>query len=103
MPNDVDLDAMFEEMDRAAARAREALNGRYADTYKELRGLSREEIDSITPDTTDQEVYEQLMALVQEATRQNVEQAKLVERIEALGNVAIAIAKKVPSLAAVLP
>ena len=102
MPNEIDLDAMLAEMDRAAERTRATLDGRYGQIYTELRGLSKEEIEAVTPDTTDQEEYERLMALVQEATRQNLDQAELVNRIKALSNVAVTIAKKVPSLAAIL-
>ena len=97
-----DAEAMRRRMEQAAEEARLALEGRHSDAYKELRGLSPEEIDSITPGTTDQEQYEVLLAVVQEATRQNLEQAELVARIRELGGVALAIARKVPSLAAIL-
>ena len=96
------LDDMFAEMERAADRAEKALNGRFANIYKELRNLSPEQIDSITPDTTDQKEYERMVALVQEATERNLNQAQLVERIRELGDVAISIARKVPSLSALV-
>ena len=102
MNGEVDMDALFAEMDAAADRAEAALNGQFAEVYKGLRNLSPEEIDDITPDATDQKEYERLIALVQQATRQNLSQAQLVERIRALGEVALAIARKVPSLAAFL-
>ena len=102
MNGNVDLDALFAEMDAAADRAELTLNGQFADFYKGLRNLSPEEIDDITPDTTDQKEYERLIALVQQATQQNLDQAQLIERIKALGDIAIAIAKKVPSIAALL-
>lgn len=102
MNGHVDLDALFAEMDAAADRAEQTLNGRHANFYKGLRNLSPEEIDDITPDTTDQKEYERLIALVQQATQQNLDQAQLIERVKALGAVAVAIAKKVPSIAALL-
>jgi diacylglycerol kinase family enzyme len=102
MSNGIDLDDMFAEMDRAADRAERALNGQFSEIYKQLRSLSPEEIDSITPDTTDQKEYERMIALVQEATERNLDQAQLVERIRGLGDIAINIARKVPTLAALV-
>ena len=102
MSNGINLDDMFAEMERAADRAEKALEGQFSEFYKGLRNLTPEEIDSITPDTTDQKEYERLIALVQEATARNLNQAELVEGIKGLGNVAISIAKKVPSLSALL-
>ena len=102
MPEEIDLDAMFAEMDAAAARAKTAMDGKFGDIYKELRALSPAEIDEITPDTTDQQEYERLIALVQQATQQNLDQAQLVERVKALGGTAVAIAKKVSGLATLL-
>jgi len=102
MSNGIDLDAMFAEMDAAADRAEAALNGKFAEFYKGLRKLSPEEIDEITPDTADQKEYERLIALVQAATEKNLSQAQLIQRVKALGDVAIRIAKRVPQFAALL-
>ena len=78
---------------------RESFEGTYKSEINELLGLSRDEIDSITPDTTDLLVYSQLIEVVKEASRLNVSQAELKERITDLGDVAIKIAKKIPSIA----
>ena len=91
------------EMNAAADRAEIALNGRFSGIYKELRALTPDEIDDITPDTEDQKEYERLMALVQEATVKNIEQAELINRVQELGEVAIKIAKRVPTLAPHMP
>lgn len=99
MPGGIDLNAMFEAMEAAAKRAENTLNGKFGNIYRELRGLSPEEIDNITPDASDQKEYERLMALVQQATQQNLDQAQLATRVRALGDVAMRIAYKVPSLA----
>ena len=102
MPDDIDLDALFAEMDAAADRAEAAMNGKFKEFYRGLRTLSPEEIDGVTPDTTDQKEYERLIGLVQAATQQNLAQAQLITRVKALGDVAVRIAKKVPSFAALL-
>lgn len=99
MSDQIDLETLFAEMDRAADRAERALEGRYADIYRGLRNLTPDEIDDITPDTRDQKEYERLMALVQEASAHNMDQARLVERIHALGDTATRIARRVPGLA----
>ena len=99
MPGEIDLDAMLAEMDAAAKRAETTLNDRFGNIYRELRGLSPEQIDDITPDATDQKEYERLIVLVQQATQRNLDQAQLVERVKALGDIAVRIARKVPSLA----
>jgi len=83
----------------AMKRADEAFRGQYAEEIDGLLSLSRAEIDQLTPDSTDIETYNQLIEVVKEASRVNVEQAELVNRIEALGDLAVRIAKKVPQLA----
>ncbi len=101
--NDVtDLDALFADMDKAAKRAKAALEGSLAAEYKDIRSLDPDTIKDITPDTTDEAMYEQLMAAVQEASARNESQAQLATRISQLGGLAIEIAKKAPSLAAIL-
>jgi 2-C-methyl-D-erythritol 4-phosphate cytidylyltransferase len=77
---------------------REAFEGTYKNQITELMGLSKSEIDDITPGTTDMEAYDQLITLVKEASRANLSQAELKQGIEDLGEVAIKIAGKVTSL-----
>ena len=77
---------------------REAFEGEYKDELQALMGLSKSEIDAITPGTTDIETYDALITIVKEASRVNLAQAELKQRIEELGAVAIKIAEKVPGL-----
>lgn len=83
---------------RALDQADEAFRGEYSKELNELLGLSREEIDAISPGVTDLETYERLMVVVREASRVNLAQAELVNRIRELGSVAVSIARMVPSL-----
>ncbi len=64
----------------------------------ELAGLSRAEIDAITPDITDLQKYDDLITVVKEASRVNLSQAQLKQQIEKLGEIAVKIAKRIPSL-----
>jgi hypothetical protein len=90
-------------LDQAIKNAHESIVGKYKDEVAGLTALSKADIDAITPnDTADLETYEKLMAVVREASRVNASQAQLAARVRALGDVAVAIAKKVPKLAALL-
>jgi len=90
---------------RLRERSREiekAFEGEYKEQIEGLLGLSRSELDEITPDTTDVETYDKLIAVVRTASAENIQQAELKEHIMALGEIAVTIAKRVPKLAAVL-
>ena len=77
---------------------REAFKGKYKDALNELLGLSKTDIDAITPDTTDLETYAQLISIVKESSADNIDQAELKNRIVALGEVGLEIAKRIPAL-----
>ena len=80
------------------AEAHASFNGEYKNEINELTGLSKEEIDSVTPETTDLQTYSVLLKVVEKASKDNLTQAQLIENIKELGDVAVKIAKKVPSL-----
>jgi tRNA U54 and U55 pseudouridine synthase Pus10 len=82
------------------ADADAAFNGRYKKELNQLMGLSKEDIDAITPETTDLKIYAVLVKVVEKASKDNLSQAQLVENIKSMGDVAVQIAKKVPGLAA---
>jgi hypothetical protein len=94
-----DLEAFRRNLRSSLKRNRESFEGKYADQLNELLGLSAEEIDNVTPDTTDRQTYDQLVTLVKEASRANLTQAQLKSQIVSLGETAVVIAKKVGSLA----
>lgn len=102
MSDEFDPRAFRRRMNRQLEESRQAFNGEYADELKQLSGLSRDEIGAITPDDLDLQKYDELIVLVKEASRLNLEQAKLVEEIKKLGDVAVSIAKKVPSISGLL-
>ena len=82
------LKRLFEEADAA-------FDGLYARELEELSGLSRAEIDQISPGTTDLKTYNVLMKLVEEASRENMKKAELIQQIKELGEVGVSIAKRV--------
>jgi len=95
----MDIEEFKRKLREKMAENRKAFEGEYKNELNELMGLSKIEIDAITPDSTDMEIYDQLITLVKEASRVNLSQAQLKKRIEELGDVAVRIAQKVPSLA----
>lgn len=64
--------------------------------------MSKEEIDSISPGTTDLQVYSVLIKIVEQASRENLSQAELTDNIKELGDTAVKIAKKIPRFADLL-
>lgn len=87
---------------RALAYADQSFRGKYRAEIEALMGMSREEINAITPEVTDLRVYDALVTVVKEASRVNLAQADLRARIEELGEAAVAIARRVPGLAGLL-
>lgn len=79
-----------------------AFNEHYSEELKQLKGLSEEEISKILPSTTDFQIYNELIKIVENASQENLAQADLADKIKSLGNVAVNIAKKVPGLNAIL-
>ena len=97
------MDRQEKEKMRAELRSilqegRQAFKGGYSTQLKELEELSRADLDKITPDTTDLEAYDNLVAIVRRASAQNWSQAELRECISEAGELVIRIAKKIPNL-----
>lgn len=80
----------------------EAFRGEFNKEIEGLLGISRAELDAITPDVTDLETYAALVEVVKDASRHNLSQADLKAGIRQMGDLAVKIAKKVPSLAKLL-
>ncbi len=89
------FDDLFGEADAA-------FDETYQKELGELKGMTKDEIDALCPDTTAEETYLALIALVEEASTQNLSQAQLIGRIKDLGDIAIKLAKKIPSFAKLL-
>ena len=90
----------FEErLRQRAEQNRKAFNGTYKAELDALHGLSKSEIDAITPDSTDMEIYAELIEVVKEASATNESQAALKTQILQMGEIAVKIAKKIPQLA----
>lgn len=93
-------DEFREKLRRRRLEIEKEFKGEYAAELNELLGLSRDEIDAITPDTEDLRVYQELLAVVGAASSANVSKAQLIGRIKDMGDVAVRIAKLSPTLLA---
>jgi len=84
------------------AEADAAFTGKYQKELNELSGLSKDQLEAVTPGTTNAEAYSALIAVVKKASQDNLSQAQLIGNIKALGEVCIKIASKIPAFAALL-
>jgi len=87
---------------RLFAEADAAFSGKYKDELNKLIGMSKEEVLSATPGTTDLKTYSVLIKLVEKASKDNLDEAKLMKNIKELGDVAVKIAMKIPMFASLL-
>lgn len=93
------LEAFRKKVQQRIHENRLAFEGEYAEEIKGLLGLSREEIDAISPESSiDLETYDRLITTVKEASSANLSKAQLVSQIKELGSIAVRIAKMVPGL-----
>lgn len=87
-----DLDELDKLLSDDFAIIEQTFNGTYSSELAKLSGLSISELKEIHPEV-DVIVYEKLKSVVLRASQQNISQAELKVRIQALGEVAIEIAK----------
>lgn len=90
------------ELEETADEIDAAFEGEYKKQIAGLYALSREEVDALTPGTSDLATYAKLIAIVEKASARNIAQAELVSQIRSLGALGVRIAKLVPSLAALV-
>lgn len=82
------LKRLFEEADRA-------FDGKYAKELEELNGLSGSELEEILPDTASLKTYNVLIKLVEEASKENMSKAELIDQIKQTGDIGVSIAKRI--------
>jgi len=97
-----DLDGFEADLENTLRKSRAAFVGKYKGVLNDLSGLSKDEIDAISLGDIDLQKYDELISVVKEASRVNLQQAELKNQIIKLGGVAVKIAKRVPELAAIL-
>ena len=98
----MDLSAFQKNVDASLAWNEEAFQGTYAAELAALQGLSGDQLNQLCPTPQAQQDYANLLSVVKEASRTNVDQAALRDKILSLGGNAVKIAKSVDSLAVLL-
>ena len=96
-----DLADFEREFDKALKEADAEFDAKYADELAALKGLSPDDLQAISPGATSEDI-ERLIEAVKAATARNESNAALGERIRGLGDVAVKLARKVPSLSAIV-
>lgn len=84
------------------ANADAVFSGIYSAELKQLKGLSKEEINAIVPASNSMQIYQALVDVVEKASKDNLAQAQLISKIKYLGSSAIKLAKKIPGWTALL-
>jgi tRNA U54 and U55 pseudouridine synthase Pus10 len=79
-----------------------AFNDMYSAELKQLKGLSKEEINEIVPASNSMQTYQALIEIVEKASKDNLTQAQLISKIKDLGTSAIKLARKIPGWASLL-
>ena len=98
MATQEELRALREASKKSAEKAKALLD-------EELKKVMDEvtRIDELKPDTADQETYDKLTEIVQEATSKNHSIATLKENVEELGKGAVSLFKEIAEIAKRLP
>ena len=93
-----ELEALRKASEKSAEEARALLD---EEIKKVMDEVTR--IDELKPDTADQETYNKLTQVVQEATSKNHSIATLKENVEKLGQGAVSLFKEMARIAKRLP
>jgi uncharacterized coiled-coil DUF342 family protein len=94
MATEEELKKLREASEKSAAKAKALLD-------EEVKTIMNEvmRIDELKPQTADQETYDKIIKVVQEANNKNYSVAMLKENIEKLGEGAISLFKEMASIA----
>lgn len=86
-----------EEFDKAVQdaldRNKAALMGSYSKQLGDLLKLSDAQLSAIIPEVSKTETYNNLISVIKEASRANIAQADMLNKVSALGQDAVKIAK----------
>jgi len=91
-------DDLKAKLAQKSAESRARADALLADEYEILKKATRTDLEALRPKITDQALYDQLIALVEEATQKNMDLALLQQRLKTLGSGAIQLSKEVVKL-----
>lgn len=73
-------------------------NALLASELSALKNATKTDLEALRPKVADQAAYDQLIAVIGEATQNNMDLAKLQERLEALGSNVMQVGKEAVKL-----
>ncbi len=91
-------DDMKAKLAQKSAESKVRADALLADEYEILKQATRSDLEALRPQIADQALYDQLIALVEEATGKNMDLALLQERLKTLGSGAVQLSKEVVKL-----
>lgn len=91
-----------DDFKKAFNRADQEFKSQYADVIRDMKTRPKNEVELLLPDVQEQALYDELIPIVEKAKEDNLDAAQLRQNIQALGEKALWVAKKVPELAVLL-
>lgn len=90
-----DLKEKLKQKSKESAARADAL---LADELDALKRATNTDLEALRPKITEQAAYDQLIAVVEEASRKNMDLAMLEQRLKSLGSNVVQVAKEVAIL-----
>ncbi len=91
-------DDLKNKLKKASSGAAAAADALLSEELSALKSASQSDLVALRPKISDQETYDKLIAIVSEATQQNMSLAELKDRLQQVGKAGLAIAKEVAGL-----
>ncbi len=83
---------------KASDEAVAAADALLSEELSALKSATQTDFDALRPKVSDQVTYDKLIAVVSEATQQNISLAELKNRLQQLGKAGLTLAKEVAKL-----
>ena len=91
-------DDLKEKLKKISKKSAEKADALLAEELDALRRATNTDLEALRPKVTDQAAYDQLIAVVEEASRKNMDLAMLEQRLKSLGSSVVSVAKEVAIL-----
>lgn len=88
-------DDLKEKLRKKSAESAARADLLLAEELNSLRRMTRTDLETLRPKITDQKAYDELIAIVEEASSKNMDLALLQQRLEKLGSNVVQVGKEV--------
>jgi hypothetical protein len=90
--------SLKDDLLKASKKSIDETNALLADDYNTLIQATKSDLDALRPKVNDQETYDKIIAIVNNATENNLALADVQQRLQSLGAGAVQMAKEVAKL-----